>query len=235
MKEIKVVAIISSANYNGSGAELARAALNAAEKQGASVTEIFLQKKKLNYCTGCLKCITNGKCLVGDDFEEIKSILYDANGIIMCSPTFCGDMNAAMKNLLDRLGMYEFFTSMLGGKYVIGISTASGVAIAKKTAKKLASVVSNGLFKRSFISGTLGVSIRQNKVSEKSDGLLKASELGEKLIRDIKENKNYYSQNILSRIVLHNFVRPSIRKYIIAKKQDETKAVYDNLYQRGLL
>jgi hypothetical protein len=64
---------------------------------------------------------------------------------------------------------------------------------------------------------------------------LKASELGEKLTRDIKENKNYYSQNILSRIVLHNFVRPSIRKYIIAKKQDETKAVYDNLYQRGLL
>lgn len=235
MKEIKVVAVISSANYNGSGAKLVRAALSGAEKQGATVTEIFLQKKRLNYCTGCLKCITNGKCSIDDDFEEIKSILYDANGIIFCSPTFGGDINAAMKNLLDRLGMYEFFTSMLGGKYVIGISTASGVASAKKTAKKMANVVSNGLFKRSIISGVLGVGIRHNEVSEKSDCLMKAFKLGENLTRDIEENKGYNSQNILQRIVLSNFVRPSIKKYIISKKQDETKAVYDNLYQRGLL
>jgi multimeric flavodoxin WrbA len=235
MKEIKIVAVISSAHNNGNGAQLAREVLKGAQKQGAATEEIFLQKENIHFCTGCLKCISSGLCPISDDFEKIRNTLYNADGIILCSPTFSGTINAAMKNLFDRLGMYERCTSMLSDKYVIGLSTASKGSAAKKTANELAASVSNSTFKRSMISGVMGVSIVPNGVSENSDCLNDAFKLGEKLTLDIKNKKKYSCQNILGRVVMHNFVQPVMRKYIINNKETATKAAYDNLCQRGLL
>lgn len=235
MKDIKIVAIISSAHDKGNGAQLTREVLKGAQKQGASIEEIFLQKRNVHFCMGCSKCISVGKCPIPDDFEEIKNSLYHADGIILCSPTFGGTINAAMKNLFDRLGLYEQCTSMLSDKYVVGLSTASKGNAAKKTANKLAASISNNTFKRSRISGVMGVSILPNGVAEKSDCLNDAFKLGEKLTMDIRNKKKYYCQNILGRIVMHNFVQPVMRKYIRNNKETATKAVYNNLCQRGFL
>jgi len=65
--------------------------------------------------------------------------------------------------------------------------------------------------------------------------LLKAFQLGEKLVDDIKEHKVYYSQNILERIIMRRFVRSAMSSYIEKNKENATKAVYENLCQRGLL
>lgn len=155
-KNIKVVGVISSSRFNGNTATLVREALKGAEDEGATVTEIFLPKYKLASCTGCLKCTAQGKCPLPDDFEEIRKLIYEADGIILGSPTYATEYNSIMKCFFERLGPYTLYASLLGGKYGVGISTAYGNT-AKKVAKDLTGIFKFGIFQRSYVSGFLGV------------------------------------------------------------------------------
>jgi multimeric flavodoxin WrbA len=132
-----VIGIISSARENSNSAIMVREALKGAAGKGAVAREIYLPEYDLEYCTGCLSCMKNGKCRLPDGFNELREQLYEADGIIWGTPTYAGTMNAIMKNLIDRLGMYEVSTSSLGGKYMAGIAAASSPGTAKRVAKSL--------------------------------------------------------------------------------------------------
>lgn len=236
MKEFKVVGVISSARFNGNTAALVREALKGAEKEGAVTKEIFLPKYRLYFCTGCLKCVSDGKCPIQDDFMEIRELLYEADGIIWGSPTYSGAVNAIMKNLFDRLGMYTMLASALGGKYVAGISTANSARSAKKVAGGLAAITSNHIFMRGYVSGVLGAGYLGNKTAlGDKDTLRKAQSLGCKVSRDIKVGKRYPLQNLLNRLIYIYMVRPKVRNYIVREKEGTAKAVYNSLIQRGLI
>jgi len=232
-KDIKIVALISSGKINGNSARLAREALKGSEKEGATVMEVFLPKYNLDYCTGCLACI-KGKCPINDDFEELKKLVHDADGIILSSPTFAGAANARMKNFIDRIGLFENMTSSLfGGKYVVGISTAGSMG-AKKVAKGLAYIVTGSSFKRGYVSGFLGVKLGPRDVKD-TNGYSLANELGRKITRDIKNNKKYHLQNLFVRMINYFILKPSYRKIILKGKEDNFKSVYSNLRERGLV
>lgn len=236
MKGFKVTGLISSSKYNGNTATLVREALKGAEKEGASVKEVFLPKCYINFCTGCFKCLADGKCYFSDDFLEIRDLLYESDGIIWGSPTYCGTYNAIMKNFIDRLGMYEVMTSSLGGKYIAGISTAGSAMTAKKVARDLASIGSSGVFKRGYVSGVLGAGFINNMTAhEDKDTLEKAHDLGCKISRDIEDEKRYPTQKLFIRSVNKFIVKPKFIKYVFRERESSTKAVYTNLIQRGLI
>jgi multimeric flavodoxin WrbA len=232
-KDIKVVGVISSARFNGNTATLVREALKGAEESGATVTEIFLPKKRIEFCAGCNTCMSSGKCVFKDDFEEVRDLLYDADGIIWGSPTYGLAINAIMKNLIDRLGQYERFTSSLGGKYMVGISTCGGTG-AKKVAKGLADFACSSLFKRGYNSGMLGVSIGAKDISKETKTLEKARGLGRKITKDIKNENKYPLQNLFGRLI-NVFLKATYSTVILKFKEDRMKAVYMNLTQRGLI
>lgn len=232
-KDIKIVGVISSSHFKGNSATLVREALKGAEEEGASVTEIFLPKHRIEFCTGCMKCLEE-KCHFSDDFEALRKLLYNADGIIWGSPTFAVAPNAIMKNFIDRLGMFERFTSSLGGKHMAGISTAGSMG-AKKVAKGLTSIATDGIFQRGYMSGILGVSIGGGNILEDVNTLRKAHELGKKITMDIKNDKNYSLQNPFGRLINHFFVKPHFLKVILTNKEGRMKAVYNNLTQRGLI
>lgn len=238
-KEIKVVGLISSAKFNGNTAALVREALKGAENEGASVTEIFLPKYKLGFCTGCLNCTTEGKCSIPDSFEEIRKIVYEADGIILGSPTYAMEHNAIMKCFLERLGPYTQYASLLGGKYGIGISTSYNKNSAKKVAKGLTDVFKFGIFKRSYVSGYLGVHTMdrgvEKRVCESSDDLKKAHGLGRKITMDIKRDKKYPLQNIIMRLIITFHIKPVFQKYILKNKEGKERATYEQLLNRGLI
>jgi hypothetical protein len=79
---IQVVGVMSSARLNGNTATLVREALRGAEEEGAWTTEIALPKYQINFCQGCLRCMAEGRCPAPDDFEPLRELLSDANGII---------------------------------------------------------------------------------------------------------------------------------------------------------
>lgn len=232
-KSIKVVGVISSARYDGNTATLVREALKGAAEEGADVTEIFLPKKKIEFCTGCSSCLSRGKCIFDDDFEEVRNLLYEADGIIWGSPTYELAPNAIMKNLFDRLGLFERYTSSLGGKYALGISTCGGMG-ARKVAKDLADISCSSLFDRGYRSGSLGVSIGSKEIGKETKTLEKARQLGRKITADINSGNKYPMQNLFGRLV-NSILKNTYRSVIIKFKEDRMKAVYVNLSQRGLI
>ena len=238
-KNIKVVGVISSARFNGNTATLVREALKGAEDEGATVTEIFLPKYKLASCTGCLKCTAQGKCPLPDDFEEIRKLIYEADGIILGSPTYAMEYNSIMKCFFERLGPYTLYTSLLGGKYGAGISTAYGNT-AKKVAKNLTDIFKFGIFQRSYVSGFLGVNTIikegiEKRVDEKPDNLKKANMLGRKITNDIKSNNKYLFQNLIMRLLISLKLKPIFKRNVLRNKEAKQRAIYNSLLQRKLI
>jgi multimeric flavodoxin WrbA len=233
---IKVIGVMSSARLNGNTATLVREALKGAEEEGALVSEIALADCHLSFCRGCLTCMVEGRCPVDDDFEAVKALLQGADGIVLGSPTYGGAPNAIMKNLMDRLGLLERFTSAtFGGKYVVGMSTARSAGAAKKVAKDLAGLLTNGVFERGYVTGFLGVSSGVNGVENDPEALRKAQALGRKLARDIRSGRRYPLQNPIGRLVNSFIMKPNFSRAILDNRRGPVKGVYENLRQRGIL
>lgn len=238
-KDIRIVGVISSSKVNGNTATLVREALKGAEEEGAAVKEIFLAEHKLHFCTGCLNCTAKGKCPLPDDFEEIRKIIYEADGIILGSPTYATEHNAIMKCFIERLGPYTLYASLFGGKYGAGISTAYGEGMAKKVAKKLTASFSFSIFQRSYVSGYLGVGTmfkgKEIKTSENKAAIKKAHDLGIKITKDIENHNKYPFQNLIMRLMVFAYLKPIFKKKILMSKDGEEYATYTSLIKRGLL
>jgi multimeric flavodoxin WrbA len=233
---IEVVGVMSSARLNGNTAILVREALKGAEEEGALITEVALPKYQLGFCRGCLRCMVDGRCVIDDDFEAVKVLLQGADGIILSSPTYGGAPCATLKNLFDRLGLFERFTSAtFGGKYVAGISTARSAGAARKVAKGLAGYLTNGVFERGYSTGFLGASSGANGVEHDAEALKKAHALGRKLARDIRSGRRYPLQNLGGRLLNRLILKPSYSKAILDYREGAVKGVYENLMQRGVL
>jgi len=235
-KKIYVVGVISSSNANGSTATLVREALKGAAESGATVTEIFLPQYQLEFCTGCSHCMATGKCRFTDDFEALKTQLAKADGIILSSPTYAVAVNAIMKRFLERIGMFERFTSeVFGGKYVAGIATAKNTG-AQKVADYLVGFGRESIFKRGYVSGSLGIILPKGKTAaEDPKTLQKAYRLGQKIARDIKSGATYPLQNLFGRLLNSCLLKPLFRKNIVAYKDSYMKGVYAALSQSSLI
>ncbi len=236
MKTPKIVGVISSANVNGNSATLLREALKGAQEAGAIVSEILLVKHTINFCKGCLRCMREGTCFQADDFESIRKTLEEANGIILSSPTYAGAPCARMKNLFDRLGLFEYMTSsVFGGKYIAAIATAKSFG-AKETVAYLASMPSGGVFEKAYLSGTLGVILRGGKrADEFPDYMRQARRLGARLVEDYERGKMYPFQNLPARLVNDIITKPLIAKGIAQYKDADMRGVYGNLKERGMI
>ncbi len=236
MKTSKVVGVLSSPRADGNTELLLRAALKAAREQGAEVTEVNLCDCRLEYCKGCLSCLKNGECPLNDDFRRIRDTLYEADGIILASPTYCGSCNAAMKNLFDRLGLFEVMTSRLGGKHIAAISTAGSAGAARKTAKSMTALTANGVFLAGEVSGTLGAGFSRKTAQEEIRAVtVQAEKLGAKLVSDIARGTHHPLRNAATKLVTRLFVRPTFLRFILEGREDATRGVYQSLLKRGLI
>lgn len=236
MKASKVMGIMSSPRADGNTAMLLRAALKAAQERGAEVAEVDLSECRLEYCKGCLACLKHGECPVNDDFRRIREQLYEADGIILASPTYCGSCNAAMKNLFDRLGLFEVMSSRLGGKHVAAISTAGSARAARKTAKSMTALTANGIFLAGEVSGTMGAGFNRNTSQEEFEAVTaQAGKLGATLVNDIARGAHYPLRNAAVKIINRLFVRPTFLRFIREGREDATRGVYQSLLERGLI
>jgi multimeric flavodoxin WrbA len=230
---MKVIGIISSPHAEGNGATLVREALKGAEEAGASVQEVFLPNLRIEFCRDCHACMTSGRCAMQDDFPGLRQLLCEADGIILGSPTYASAPCARMKNLFDRLGMYAWMTSTFGGKYVAGMATASSFG-ASKAAKQLAASLRDSVFQRAYVSGTLGVPLRGQKVSAMPQVLSKARALGRRMASDIRSGRRYPLQNLVGRLPNFLFLRPMSRQAIVNNKA-AMNGVYEELVRTGIV
>jgi len=187
------------------------------------------------FCRGCSACMARGDCAISDDLAVLKNELASADGIILASPNYGNSYNAIMKQFLERMGLFEFLTSAtFGNKYLAGISTAAG-GKAKKVAKTLTNLTKNGIFKRGYVSGVLGINLNGKEITQLPGALAKAYTLGQKIAQDVKTAKKYPLQNILGRLMINIFVKPTFKKFIKRDRETTMKAVYENLRLRAMI
>lgn len=130
---MKVVGIQSSPNEDGLTCQLAQAALEGARSEGAEIQLIHLNKLNIQSCKahdrGWGTCRSEGKCMIKDDFQDLREKINEADALVFSTPVYFGDLSESAKRLLDRWRRCETFNreaSLLRGKPVIGIAAAGG-------------------------------------------------------------------------------------------------------------
>ena len=237
---MKITVLMGSPTKNGNTCVLAREVVRGAKDCGAETEEIFLAELRIDYCKGCVGktkkfCMSTGLCNINDDTEELKHKLLNSDGIILATPSYGILPTAIMKNfLIDRLGMFLAYTSGLGGKYFVGVSTCGGMG-AKTVAKDILKHFTAGFHQRGYVSGYLGVAVGYDRIENNPKALNKAYKLGTKLVNDIAKKRKYPFQSLKDRVIISLFVRKSILKNIYTNRDGDMKAVYENLIGRGLI
>jgi multimeric flavodoxin WrbA len=108
---MKIVILMSSNRKQGNTdlsvslleEELAKASQR--EKIDLEVEKVYLGDMNLGLCRGCRVCFDKGEeaCPLKDDSLVIKAKIKAADGVITASPVYVDDINAVMKNWIDRL------------------------------------------------------------------------------------------------------------------------------------
>ena len=99
----KVLVLSASPRKGGNSDLLCDQFMLGAKEAGKQAEKIFLRDKKINYCTGCGTCQSNGgKCVQKDDMAEVLDKMIAADVIVMATPVYFYTMNGQTKTLIDR-------------------------------------------------------------------------------------------------------------------------------------
>ena len=103
----KIIAVNAGPRRGWNTDTLIDEAIKGAESKGAQVEKFNLFK--LDKYTGCISCFAckkeqfKGHCIVNDGLTEVLDAIREADGLIIGSPNYLGDMTASFRALYERL------------------------------------------------------------------------------------------------------------------------------------
>lgn len=125
--------IETSPNFDGLTARCAAAALEGFSQAGKEAQDVRLNDLNIGSCQACGNgwgtCLPDHTCQVLDDFQALHARLLDADGLVLVTPVYWGEMSESAKNLTDRLRRCEATRqpeSGLKGKGGIAVAAAGG-------------------------------------------------------------------------------------------------------------
>ena len=108
-----IVAINASPRVDWNTGTLIREASQGAESEGAEVVVFDLYK--LEKFTGCISCFgcklpaNKGKCIYRDGLAPVLEEIRHADGLIIGTPNYLGDVSAGFRALYERL-IFQYIT-----------------------------------------------------------------------------------------------------------------------------
>jgi multimeric flavodoxin WrbA len=169
----------------GSCAQLILRMFAECETLGAETEMIALQKRKLNFCSGCGKCLSEGFCPQKDDVLEIQDKMRAADGIIFASPVYVMHVTGQMKTFIDRCLPMGHRPS-LQGKYAAAFSAYAGIGNIDAVADYMFHFL---VGQRAYPVGKVCAFTTNITVSEQD--LEKAAQLGRDMIEAIRQKKTF--------------------------------------------
>lgn len=103
----KIIAINAGPRTGWNTDQLIKAAAKGAEEAGAEVEYVDLFK--IEKYTGCISCFgckqekTYGKCVCRDGLSAVLDKIREADGLIIGSPNYLGNLTASFRALYERL------------------------------------------------------------------------------------------------------------------------------------
>lgn len=181
---MKVVAIVGSPHVNGNTSYLADVALQELAAQGIETEKIVLGQYIIGPCLAHDQCDTFKVCKVKDDAPDIIGKYNRADGVILASPVYFGDITAQMKTFIDR----NFFTFTHGrkrkAKYagLIAIGGGAGADETIATLKRFAGLPDENCF---IVAGYTG----QDAAKNKPELVKQARDIGKKMAAKLAKKK----------------------------------------------
>ena len=130
---MKILVISSSPNKDGLTAACAAAASTGLAQSGGTVEEVFLNDLNVGMCKACDNgwgtCLEEHECQELDDFQALHERVRQADGLVLVTPVYWGEMSESAKAFTDRLRRCEAnreSDSALEGKPVMAVASAGG-------------------------------------------------------------------------------------------------------------
>ncbi len=115
MKQIikKIVAVNASPRIKWNTAALINEAAEGARSEGADVDVFDLAKlEKFSGCVSCFACKlepNTGKCIYRDGLAPVLEAIREADGLIVGTPNYFGDVTAGFRAFYERL-LFQYLT-----------------------------------------------------------------------------------------------------------------------------
>ena len=105
---MKVIAVNGSPRKQWNTATLIGKALEGAVSQGAETELVHLYDLAFTGCISCFACKLKGgkrygRCAVDDSLTPLYARIREADGLILGSPIYLGDITGHMRSFLERL------------------------------------------------------------------------------------------------------------------------------------
>ena len=128
---MKTAVVWSSPNTDGLTAAAKDSFIKGLLSAGVEVEEIHLNRRKIEHCRACGNgwgtCLSEGKCVLQDDFADVYQKLVEADGIVFVTAVYWHDLTECMKAFIDRLRRCEArHNHFLSGKRCVLIACAGG-------------------------------------------------------------------------------------------------------------
>ena len=131
---MKILVITSSPNKDGLTSACALAAADGIRTAGGETEEICLNDLNIDNCHACKDgwgtCLVEHRCQEADDFQGLHVRVAQADGYVLVTPVYWGEMSESAKAFTDRLrrceATQEEERSVLFNKPVIAVAAAGG-------------------------------------------------------------------------------------------------------------
>jgi len=130
---MRILVMQASPNENGLTASMAKEAMAGATAAGAQTELIHMKKMELEACRACDdgwgRCRRESLCIIEDDLEKLREKMEEADGIVLSTPVYFGNVAEVVKNYLDRLRRCERAGPVdprIEGRWMLGIAAAGG-------------------------------------------------------------------------------------------------------------
>lgn len=120
---MRILGFNGSPRSYGNTAKMLELALEGARLNGATVERVDLYAYNILPCAGCLsdeELACKIPCKIRDDMDKIYRKIDEADGIIFATPVYWFNLSGVMKNLIDRMTVYENMIHHVGRSLVEG-------------------------------------------------------------------------------------------------------------------
>lgn len=207
-RNIKILGINASPRKYGNTYKLLEIALRTARKLGAEVELIHLYDYDIKPCIGCLsdeQLACRYPCVIEDDGRIILEKILKSDGLIIATPLYWYGPSGHLKNLIDRMTVFENMIFVEGRSWVEG-KVAGFIAVGNDSGNIMAiaymMVVLNSM---GFIipPWALAYYIGGEDVLSKKGSILDAANIGKVIVdilKMIKKDHEWYDPKILDKL-----------------------------------
>jgi len=103
---MKAILISGSPRKNGNTKTITSEIERGLRDQGFETKHFMLHEMDIDYCVGCKSCYKTGDCVHTDNVAQIVQEMFDAQLVVVSSPSYWGDVTAQLKTFIDRCTPY---------------------------------------------------------------------------------------------------------------------------------